>query len=137
MQLEKRDIVKCIILSIITCGIYAIVWAVKLAKDGVKIKDVNDDGLLEVILAIFIPFLGFYLIEKKFAEGCVAQGIPHEDNSVLYLIIGLFMPIIDYCLLQNELNKLASAGYVFGAPSAYNTAQEVPYEPVDDQNQQN
>ena len=41
MQLENRSIAKCVILSIITCGIYGIVWGVKIARDAVKVKDVN------------------------------------------------------------------------------------------------
>ena len=30
------------------------------------------------------------LCEKKLTEGCQALGIPHEDNSILYLILGIF-----------------------------------------------
>ncbi|MBR2877129.1 MAG: DUF4234 domain-containing protein [Clostridia bacterium] len=116
MQLEKREIVTAIILSIVTCGIYGIIWGVKIAKDSVKVKNPEDDALAEILLVIFLPFIGFYLCEKKLTEGCRARGIPHDDNSVLYLILGLFgLGIVDYCLMQSELNKLAEAGFVFDA----------------------
>lgn len=140
MQLENRNIAKCIILSFITCGIYMIVWAVKLARDAVKVKDVNDDGLLEILLCIFLPFVGCFLAEKKLDEGCKACGINHNDNSILYLVLGLFgFAIIDFALMQNDLNKIADAGYVFaaapvGAPYApqapVNPVQNVPFENV-------
>lgn len=116
MSIENRSIGKCILLTFITCGIYGIIWVVKMAKDAVKVKDVNDDGTLEAVLCVFFPFIGFFLAEKKFAEGCQAAGIPHGDNSILYLILGLFgLGIVDYIMMQSELNKIADAGYVFGA----------------------
>ncbi len=112
MTLENRSIVKCIILTFITCGIYGLIWAWKMGKEAVKVKDINDDGTLEAVLIMFIPCVGFFLAERKFAEGCELRGIPHNDNSILYLVLGLFgLGIVDYCLMQSELNKLADAGY--------------------------
>lgn len=124
MTIEKRGIGKCILLTFVTCGIYGIIWVIKMAKDAVKVKDVNDDGTLEAVLCVFFPFIGFFLAEKKFAEGCQAAGIPHSDNSILYLILGLFgLGIVDYCMMQSELNKIADAGYVFGAAPTPPTAE--------------
>ena len=141
MQLENRNIVKCILLTLVTCGIYGIVWGVKIARDAVKVKDVNDDGLVEILLVLFLPFVGFFLSERKLNEGCLAAGIEHKDNSVLYLVLGLLgLGIVDYCLMQSDLNKIADAGYVFasapaGAPYAPQApvapAQEVPFEAVE------
>ena len=134
MQLENRNIVKCILLSIITCGIYGIVWGVKLARDAVRVKDINDDGLVEILLVLFLPFVGFFLAERKLSEGCQACGIDHKDNSVLYLVLGLLgLGIVDYCLMQSDLNKIADAGYIFAAaPVGANVApaQQVPFENV-------
>ena len=111
MVVEKKNIAVYVLLSIITCGIFAIVWAIHLARDAVHIKDENDDGTLEIVLMIFLPFLGFFFAEKKFAEGCAARGIAHNDNSIVYLILGLVgLGIVNYCLMQNELNKLADMG---------------------------
>ena len=112
MKIEKRDVVKCVILSIVTCGIYGIIWAVKLARDAVNVKDENDPATIETVLMILFPFVGFYLCEKKFSEGCAAKGIAHSDNSILYLVLGLVgLGFVDFCLMQSELNKLVDAGY--------------------------
>ena len=73
-------------------------------------KDSMDNGILEIVLMLFLPFLGFFLAEKKFAEGCAAKGVPHSDNSILYLILGLVgLGIVSACMMQNDLNKLATA----------------------------
>ncbi len=107
MAIKNRNIVTCIILSLVTCGIYAIYWAIMMAKEAVSVKDPADSGILEIILMLFLPFLGFFLAEKKLAEGCAAKGIPHDDRSIIYLILGLVgLGIVNFCLLQNDLNGL-------------------------------
>ena len=108
MNIKPRNIVTAIILSLVICGIYGIYWVICLAREAVSVKDPSDDGLLEIILMLFLPFLGFYLSEKKLAEGCAARGIPHKDNSIVYLVLGLFgLGIVNFCMMQNDLNKLA------------------------------
>lgn len=118
MTLQNRSIAKCIILTIVTCGIYGIYWAYKMGEEAVKVKDVTDTGVLEGLLCIFVPFIGFFLAEKKFNEGCQAIGFPHEDKSIVYLLLGLFgLSIINYCVMQSELNKIADSG-IFNIPQA-------------------
>lgn len=108
MAIKKRNIVTCILLSIITCGIYGIYWLIVMTSEAVKVKDPADSGILEIVLMLFLPFLGFFLAEKKLTEGCMAKGIAHEDRSIIYLILGLVgLGIVNYCMMQNDLNKLA------------------------------
>lgn len=127
MTIEKRDLVKCIILSIVTCGIYLIYWNVQLGRDAVHVKDTNDDGTLEILLMIFFPFIGFYLAEKKFAEGCQAKGIAHDDRSIIYLVLGLLSySMIDAIIMQNDLNKLAEAGYDISGNNYYTNGYQNP-----------
>lgn len=110
MSIKKRNIVTCILLTLITCGIYGIYWIIMMTKEAISVKDPADSGILEIILMLFLSFVGFYLTEKKFAEGCAARGIPHEDRSVLYLILGILgFGIVNFCLMQNDLNKIANA----------------------------
>ena len=116
MQIEKRNVGTCIILSIVTCGIYAIIWAIKMLKEAVQVKDPNDQGTVEIILGIVFAPVGFFMAEKKLAEGCAARGIQHEDRSVLYLVLGLFgLGIVDFAMMQSDLNGIADA-LGFGDP---------------------
>ena len=108
MAIKERNIVVCILLTLVTCGIYGIYWFIMLAKEGVSVKDPSDSGVLEIVLMLFLTFVGIYLVEKKFAEGCASRGIAHNYNSVLYLVLGLLgLGIVPVCMLQNDLNKLA------------------------------
>ena len=130
MQIEKRNIGTCVILSIITCGIYGIVWAVKMLREAVQIKDQTDDGLAEILLGIFLCPVGFYMAEKKFGEGCQARGIAHEDRSILYLILGFVgLGIVNFIMMQSDLNKVADvfAGVAPAGPAPYQAPQQ-PYQ---------
>lgn len=110
MNIKQRNIVTAVILSIVTCGIYLIYWAVCLAKEAVSVKDSADSATLEIVLMIFLPFLGFYFAEQKLAAGCAEKGIAHKDNAVLYLIFGLIgLGIVNFCMMQSDLNKIAVA----------------------------
>ena len=109
MAIKERNIVTAILLSIVTCGIYGIYWTVVMTKEAVSVKDPADSGILEIVLMLFLNFVGIFLLEKKFSEGCAARGIPHTDNSLIYLILGLFgLGIVGMCMMQNDLNKLAT-----------------------------
>jgi hypothetical protein len=106
MAIRNRNIITSLLLSLITCGVYAIYWAFMVGREAVSVKNEEDGGLLEGILCAMVPFLGFFLAEKKFAAGCADRGIEHENRSVFYLIMGLIVPFVDLCLMQNDLNKL-------------------------------
>ena len=109
MSIQQRNIVTSILLTLITCGIYGIYWVIMMAREAVSVKDPADSGILEIVLMLFLPFLGFFMAEKKLAEGCAEKGIEHSDNSILYLILGLLgLGIVNYCMLQNDLNKIAA-----------------------------
>ena len=109
MNIKNRNIVTSIILSIVTCGIYGIYWVICLAREAVSVKDPADSAILEIILMLFLAPVGFFLAEKKFAEGCAAKGIQHTDNSIIYLVLGLVgLGIINYCLMQSDLKKIAA-----------------------------
>lgn len=110
MAIKERKIVTCILLSIVTCGIYGLYWIFMMTKEAVSVKDSSDSAILELVLMYLLPFVGIYLVEKKFAEGCAAKGIEHKDNSILYLVLSFFgFGIVGICMLQNDLNKIATA----------------------------
>lgn len=118
MTIENRSVAKCVVLTFVTCGIYAIYWAYKMGVEAVKIKDAQDTGMLEGLLCIFVPFVGFFLAERKLSDGCQRMGFPHEDKSIVYLILGLFgLIIVDLCVMQSELNKIADSG-ILNIPQA-------------------
>ena len=129
MQVEKRNIGTCVVLSIVTCGIYGIYWAVKMLREAVQVKDETDSGTAEILLGIFLCPVGFYMAEKKLNEGCQMKGIPHEDRSVLYIVLGFVgLGIVNYIMMQSDLNKIADM-YVPAGAAPYAAPQQPAYQP--------
>ena len=113
--MQKRDIIKALILSIVTCGIYGIYWFICLTNDANTAADEpGTSGGTAFLLGIVT--CGIYLIYWNYKMGkklYVAQ-IKHDvehptDNSILYLVLAIFgLSIVNYCLMQDELNKYAT-----------------------------
>lgn len=116
--MKERNIALCVILSIITCGIYGIYWFIVLTDDAVQAssgKEYNTSGgtafLLTLITCGIYGIYWYYKMGKSIYSAQIDRGLNATDNSVLYLVLGLFgFGIVSDCLLQNELNKLSKNG---------------------------
>lgn len=114
-MIKERNIITSIILSVITCGIYGIIWFIGLTDDAGRANDdpsfTGGKAFLFTLLTCGIYGIYWnYKIGKELYEANQKRGIPANDNSVLYLILGIFgFSIITYCIAQNELNALAKS----------------------------
>ena len=114
VMIERRNIAVCIVLTLVTCGIYGIYWIVCLTNDVNTVSgDVNGTSGGMVVL-LTIATCGIYGIYWAYKQGEKLdftknnRGIPSSNSGVLYLILQIFgFGIIAYALMQNELNKLA------------------------------
>ena len=111
---QKTEIVTAIILSIVTCGIYGIIWYIKIANDVNRIC--NDNGpsggtvfLLTLVTCGIYGWFFYYNCGKRLAEAGRRYNVAIDDNSILYIILALVgLGIVDYCLIQNDINKFAA-----------------------------
>ena len=114
VMIERRNIAVCIVLTLVTCGIYGIYWIVCLTNDVNTVSgDVNGTSGGMVVLLTIVT-CGIYGIDWAYKQGEKLdftknnRGIPSSNSGVLYLILQIFgFGIIAYALMQNELNKLA------------------------------
>ena len=112
-MIQKRDIVVNLLLTIFTCGIYGIVWFVTLSNDSNTVSNDSDisGGLSLLLLFITCGLYGIYWsykLGKQVYSAKVSRDIPATDNSILYLILSILgLTIINYCLIQSELNEIA------------------------------
>lgn len=113
-MVEKRNIGVYLILSIITCGIFAIYWFIVLTDDVKKASEDDDMAsggvafLLSLVTCGIYRFYWAYKMGKNVAVAQENNKVTVTDNSVLYLILALFgFGIVNYCLIQNDLNKLS------------------------------
>ena len=112
-MIKERNIVVCILLSLITCGIYGIYWFIVLTDDVAKANsDPEFTGVKAFIFTLITcgiyGIYWAYKIGKELYEANQKRGINASDNSILYLILDIFgLGIVTYCLAQNELNMIA------------------------------
>jgi len=108
VNIKRRSIALSIILTFITFGIYGLFWAYFMGREAISACDENDSGTLEIVLMILVPFVGFFLMERRFYQAHQHLGLRYKkDNSILYLVLGLIgLSIVDFGMFQNDLNKL-------------------------------
>lgn len=112
-RVEKNDIIVCILLSVLTCGIYGIIWFIRLTDDCSKASGDNSmNGLTSFLLTILTcgiySWYWNYQMGKRIATAQEKRNLPVIDNSAIFLILSLIkFDIISYILIQLELNKLA------------------------------
>ncbi len=115
MGIEQRDIAITIILSIVTCGIYGLIWLAKMNDELNRLSGRTDDfsGGVVVLLSLLTGGLfGVYWAYKageKLNAVKAVRGLPTDSNiGIIYLLLNLFrLSIVTYALVQSELNRFA------------------------------
>lgn len=102
--MKKRNIAVAIILSFITCGIYAIYWFICLTNDSNKMSDTDKTASGGVAFILSIITCGIYGLYWAYKLGQKVGG-----SGIAYLLLNFFgLGIITYCLAQSKINNYAS-----------------------------
>lgn len=106
-----RSVATVIILTIVTCGIYGLYW-LYVTADGLENygRTGSISPAVQLVLAIFISIAGFVLFGIAANDNLnsirAQRGLMPVDNKVVYIILGVFIPIVLIGLVQNEINKM-------------------------------
>lgn len=109
-MLQNKNVVTVIILSIVTCGIYSLVWCWQTmnALDSQGKKSLVPPIVQFLLLFFYIGFIVFALCADANLNSIREQrGLATKDNKILYLILGIVFPIALVALVQNDINELA------------------------------
>ncbi len=110
--MKQRNIAVCIILSIITCGIYGMYWFVTMTNEANLLsgrQGYTTGGVSLLLTIITCNIYGLYWAYKmgeKIDAANQLRGLPNGNSGVLYLILELVSPVAGYALMQNEINKM-------------------------------
>lgn len=110
---EEKNIAVAIILTIVTCGIYSIIWVMQIND---QVKEFSGDtnmpsgGIVVLLTIITCGIYGIYWAYQM-AKLLETAGQKHNaqisDNSILYIILCLLgLSIVNYALMQNDLNQI-------------------------------
>ena len=111
-----RSIALCIILTIVTCGLYGIYWFISMVNDLNAASDHPSDTsggmvfLLSLITCNIYNLFWMYKAGEKVAY--IKQknsGIQESNSGIVYLLLSIFgFGIVAWALIQSELNKVAT-----------------------------
>ncbi|MBQ8861008.1 MAG: DUF4234 domain-containing protein [Ruminococcus sp.] len=108
----KRSIGVCILLSIVTCGIYGIIWMIKLNDElnALAGKQGATSGgvvfLLTLVTCGIYGWFWYYKMGENVDTIKVNNGMQGGNSPIIYLVLGLFgLGIVNYCLMQDTINK--------------------------------
>ena len=114
--IPERNIVTCILLSIVTCGIYGLYWFYCLTEDTNKISgepNPTSGGMAILLTIVTCGIYGWFWMYKRgeIIDRYRAMRGQQTSNAVIYLILTIFeLGIVAYGMMQNELNQI-SRGY--------------------------
>ncbi len=115
--MKNRSIVKSLIFTFLTFGIYGIYWMAVVNDDANKLadSDFQTDGFLVIILT-FITF-GLYSIYWAYKQGenyDIIRNRPNSDGNILFLVLNIFgLGFAIIILLQLEINKALEDRFSF------------------------
>ena len=112
IQINKRSIGVCILLSIITFGIYGIYWLYLLVKNTRSIQKNTTSCTGEMLCLIFVPFYSLYWwytrgekVKQEFSQ----HNYVSTGNGIVYLILAIFgLSIVSMAIMQSDFNSLKS-----------------------------
>lgn len=115
MSIKKRSLAVCILLSIITCGIYYIFWFIGMVDDLNKISNNPNAKSGVVVFLLSLVTCGIYGLIWRYRAGeildtaAVQRGLPATSKSLLFLLLSIFgLSLIADAILQDEINKYAT-----------------------------
>lgn len=112
-MIKERNVALCIILSIVTCGIYGLYWFVCITDDvNTAAEEQWTTGAMALILTIVTcGIYGIYWAYKMGEKIDIAKnrrGQNSSNSGILYIILCVLgLGIVTYALVQNELNQMA------------------------------
>ena len=107
----RRSVPMCVILSIITCGIYQLYWFVCVTNEADAVTGEPGPGggmcllLTIVTCGIYNVYWGWKMGDKLDASRA-RHGVVPGSFAILFLLLNLFgLTIVSLAISQSELNK--------------------------------
>lgn len=117
--MKQRSIGMCILLTIVTCGIYGLYWFVCITDDTNEMSGENElagGGMALLLTLVTCGIYGWYWAYKMGEKVDIIKnrgGMPSSNIGILFVVLQLFgLGIIDYALAQDAINKYSGTnGY--------------------------
>ena len=106
--IAPRELVKAIILSLVTCGIYGIIWFVSLTNEmnraSGRVNDTNG-GTAFLLTLVTCGIYGYFWAYKLGEKRDIVANEKSSANILYIVLMVLGLGIVVYALAQDALNK--------------------------------
>lgn len=114
-MVKEKNVAISIILSLVTCGIYSIIWMCDITNDVDNISNNPNKRSAATVVLLTILTCGLYSFYWWYKNGQLMEeangrtNVASNSNAVLYLILSLFgLSMINYIIIQLDINKYAN-----------------------------
>lgn len=114
---KEKSIGLCVVLSLVTCGIYGIYWLYTIARDLNDLCESQnqekgaDPGLVVVLSIVTCGIYSLYCLwkaGKMVASLTRSNGQHPSDDSIVLMVLALLqLSLVSYCILQSHINGFA------------------------------
>jgi hypothetical protein len=111
--MKERNVAVCIILSIITCGIYAIYWMYTISEDMVMVNETYTMSGAKVVLLSLVT-CGIYGIFWAYKVGGMLneegqrRNVNTSSNPAKCLVWYFLGVVVALAIMQSDINKLGN-----------------------------
>lgn len=106
---KRRDIVKAVLLSIVTCGIYNIFWFINVTNDMNRLTGNEKDTAGGVCFVLNLITCGIYGYYWAYQMGKKRDMLSEDENGAskfIYIVLCFFgLTIVAEALMQDAINK--------------------------------
>lgn len=105
--IAPRNIAVCIILSLVTCGIYTLYWVYKINEELKQMSgtDGTDGGMVILFDIITCGIYAWYWMYKMGEKADIVKGDPNGNSNVLYLVLSICgLGIVSIAFMQDCIN---------------------------------
>ena len=115
-QIQQRNIGLCIVLTIVTIGIYGLYWLYCIVEDVNTLLEAPNATSGGMVVLLSIVTFSIYMMYWMYITGQALDNyIVTKENgqngsrNVLYLVLAIVgLGIVDWALIQNDLNQRAT-----------------------------
>lgn len=107
---EERNPVTILILSMVTCMVYNLLWLFQASDELNKALGREEFNPMIVLLtSLLCPFataFWAFKMTRALPELAQTRGLPGTDNELLLLVLMIFVPPAGLMMFQTELNRV-------------------------------
>jgi len=115
MSIQKRNPATCIVLFVITCGLYGYYWVYKISEDLDQLEGTTSSAAMDMLACfltcfLFLIFCGFKWSKQVNAIKQRYGMDPGKEHSLFLMIICVVLPMLGWvynlCFIQDSLNEI-------------------------------